>query len=137
MLQTSVIVENKPGSLARVTSTLSRNQINIRAISAFDSPDFCIMRLILNRPEEGKKVLREAGFSATNSQVIAVELEDRPGDLDRVLGLMAEARINLNYIYSFVLRGQEEPLMIFNVDKKEEAEAMLRANGVKIVTELN
>ncbi|WP_343209170.1 ACT domain-containing protein [Anaerolentibacter hominis] len=135
--QLSVIVENEPGSLARVTHILKENTINIRAISTFDSPEYSILRLVLDKADEAKQILRGKGYSVTTSEVISVELMDQPGDLDRVLQILADASINVNYIYSFVLRKKDEPLMVINVDKMQEAEEILKQNQVKVIDCIN
>ena len=83
--QLSVFIENKIGSLNKVTHAIFENGINLHAISAFDSPDFCILRIVVDRPEEAKKILIEKGFAVKVSDVVAVELVDKPGQLDHVL----------------------------------------------------
>ena len=130
--QLSVFVENKIGSLAKVTTVFRENNINLKAIAAFDSPDFGILRVIVDRPEEATRLLTGNGFAVKSTEVIAVELEDKPGCLDRVLNLVAQNGLNLNYIYSFVLRGEKAPLMVMNIDNMEKAIAVLKENGIKV-----
>ena len=79
--QLSVFVENKVGSLRKVTNTLSQNGINLRAISVFDSPDFSILRIIVDDPDKAKLVLSDKGFAVKVSEVLAVELMDKPDDI--------------------------------------------------------
>lgn len=133
MQQLSVFVENKVGSLRKVTSALGENGINIRAISVFDSPEFSILRIIVDEPDTAKKILFEKGFAVKVSEVLAVELMDKPGDLDRVLALLAEHNLSINYIYSFVLRGEKAPLMVLNINDMKKAEAVLRENQVCVI----
>lgn len=130
--QLSVFVENKVGTLARVTTVFRENNINIRAIAAFDSPDFGILRVIVDKPEEARKILSEKSFAVKITEVIAVELEDKPGDLDRVLNIVSKNGLSLNYIYSFVIRGKEAPLMVMNIENMEEAVRVLKKNQVKV-----
>lgn len=130
--QLSVFVENKVGTLARVTTVFRENNINIRAIAAFDSPDFGILRVIVDKPEEAQKILSEKSFAVKITEVIAVELEDKPGDLDRVLNIVSKNGLSLNYIYSFVIRGKEAPLMVMNIENMEEAVRVLKKNQVKV-----
>lgn len=130
--QLSVFVENKVGTLARVTTVFRENNINIRAIAAFDSPDFGILRVIVDKPEEARKILSEKSFAVKITEVIAVELEDKPGDLDRVLNIVSENGLSLNYIYSFVIQGKEAPLMVMNIENMEEAVRVLKKNQVKV-----
>lgn len=130
--QLSVFVENNIGSLARVTGVFKRQGINIRAIAAFDSPDFGILRVIVDKPEAAKAVLEEKGFAVKITEVLAVELEDRPGHLDEVLSIIADNGFNLNYIYSFVLRDKKEPLMVMNTDHMAEASGVLMKHNIVI-----
>ncbi len=134
--QLSVFVENERGSLAKVTEVLKESNINIRALATFDSPEFGIMRMIVDKTGEAKKALSENHFIVKLTDVLAIELQDKPGDLDRVLKLLAAAEMNVNYIYSFVLRGVKEPLMIMNLDDLEGAAKLLRENGVIVTDEI-
>lgn len=131
--QLSVFVENEIGSVAKVTSVLKMNQINLRAISAFDSPDYGILRLIVDKPVEAKKILLKEGFAVKIKEVLAIELLDQPGDLDRVLSILASEHINLKYIYSFVIRENTAPLMVLNIDQMEKAIVVLSKNGINLV----
>lgn len=131
--QLSVFVENKVGSLRKVTSALSENGINLRAISVFDSPDFSILRIIIDEPEKAKLVLSDKGFAVKVSEVLAVELMDKPGDLDRVLAILEGHNLSINYIYSFVLRGEKAPLMVLNISDMKKAEEVLRENKVCVI----
>lgn len=133
MKQLSVFVENETGSLAKITRVLRKNHINIRAISAFDSPDFGILRVIVDKPEEGKDVLSKEGFVVRKTDVVAIELKDEPGNLDHVLNIIADHNLNMNYIYSFVIRKNNEPLMVINFDDMEKAINVLKANNIMIV----
>ncbi len=134
--QLSVFVENEVGSLAKVTRVLRENNISIRAIASFDSPEFGILRLMVDKTGEAKRVLTENGFIVKLTDVVAIELVDKPGELDRVMWILADARLEINYIYSFVLRGQSEPLMLMNLDRMEEAEKVLMENGVMVTEKL-
>lgn len=133
--QISVFVENQPGSMMRVTSVLTEERVNIRAISTFDTPEFSIMRLIVDEPEKAKKSLTEKGFVTRVSDVIGVELKDEKGNLNQMLKILADGQINVNYIYSFVIREGKAPVMIFHTDDFERAEQVLESADVKLVEE--
>ena len=81
--QLSVFVENKPGSLMEVTSRLNEAHVNIRAVASFDTPEFGILRLVVDQPEEAKAYLTSKGFVVRIHQVIGAELEDRREILTR------------------------------------------------------
>lgn len=121
--------------MMRVTSVLTEERVNIRAISTFDTPEFSIMRLIVDEPEKAKESLTEKGFVTRVSDVIGVELKDEKGNLNQMLKILADGRINVNYIYSFVIREGKAPVMIFHTDDFRKAEQVLEAADVKLVEE--
>lgn len=133
--QISVFVENQPGSMMNVTSVLSEAHVNIRAISTFDTPEFGIMRLVVDDPVRAKESLTQKGFVTRISNVIGAELRDEKGNLNQMLKILADGQINVNYIYSFVIREEKAPVMVFNTDDFEKAENVLRAADVKLVDE--
>ena len=133
--QLSVFVENQPGSIMRVTSVLSEAKINIRAIASFDTPEFAILRLIVDQTEEAKEYLTTRGFVVRIQHVISVELKDEKGNLNQMLEVLLKGGISINYIYSFVIRGEKAPVMVFSTDEYEKAEKCLRQAGVKLIEE--
>ena len=133
--QLSVFVENQPGGIMRVTSALTEAQINIRAISSFDAPEFGILRLIVDKPMEAKEYLTSKGFVVRVSEVLGAELEDKKGTLNNMLTILAEGKININYIYSFIIRDGLAPVMVFHTDDFDKAIESLKKANVKIVDE--
>lgn len=133
--QISVFVENQPGSMMEVTSVLTEEHVNIRAISNFDTPEFGIMRLVVDDPVRAKDSLTRRGFVTRVSSVIGAELKDEKGNLNQMLKILADGQINVNYIYSFVIREGKVPVMVFHTDDFERAEKVLRAAEVKLVEE--
>ncbi len=133
--QLSVFVENQPGSIMRVTSALTEAKINIRAIASFDTPEFAILRLVVDKPESAKEYLTTKGFVVRLQKVISVELKDEKGNLNQMLEVLAKGGISINYIYSFVIRGDKAPVMVLHTDDYEKAETCLSAADVKLVEE--
>lgn len=133
--QISVFVENQPGSMMNVTSVLTAAGVNIRAISTFDTPEFGIMRLVVDDPVSAKNSLTAKGFVTRVSNVIGVELKDEQGNLNQMLKILADGKINIDYIYSFVIREGKAPVMVFHTDDFEQAEKVLEAADVKIMEE--
>lgn len=133
--QLSVLVENKPGSLMEVTSRLTEAHVNIRAVANFDAPDFGILRMVVDKPEEAKEYLTTRGYVVSVHEVMGVELEDKKGNLNQMLSILAEGRLNINYIYSFVIRDGRAPVMVFQTDDYEKATQILKKYNVKIVEE--
>ena len=121
--------------MMRVTSALTEAHINIRAISTFDTPEFGIMRLVVDEPDQAKESLTSKGFVTRIGDVIGVELEDKKGNLNQMLKILADGEINVNYIYSFVIREGKAPVMIFHTDDFEKAERVLRDADVKLIEE--
>ena len=131
--QISVFVENVAGSLMKVTKELVAEGINLRAISSFDTPEFGILRLIVDRPEETAQLLKDKGFFVQTKDVIAVEIEDRSGSLNQMLAVLAEGNISINYIYSFVIREDQAPVMVFQTEYLEEAVQILKNHGINVI----
>lgn len=133
--QLSVFVENRPGSLRSVTDKLTEAHINIRAIASFDTPEFGILRLVVDQASEAKQYLTERGFVVRIHEVIGVELEDKKGNLNQMLDILAKGNVNINYIYSFVIREGRAPVLVFNTDNYEHATQILKEANVKTVEE--
>ena len=133
--QLSVFVENKPGSLMEVTSRLNEAHVNIRAVASFDTPEFGILRLVVDQPEEAKAYLTSKGFVVRIHQGIGAELEDKKGNLNQMLEILADSGISINYIYSFVIRDGRAPVMVVSTDDFDKAKKALADAGVKMVEE--
>ena len=133
--QLSVLVENKPGSLMEVTSRLTEAHVNIRAVANFDAPDFGILRMVVDKPQEAKEYLTTRGYVVSVHEVMGVELEDKKGNLNQMLSILVEGKLNINYIYSFVIRDGRAPVMVFQTDDYEKATQILKKYNVKIVEE--
>ena len=133
--QISVFVENQPGSMMRVTSVLTESRVNIRAISTFDTPEFGILRLVVDDPAKAKESLTQKGFVTRVNDVIGAELKDEKGNLNQMLKILADGEINVNYIYSFVIREEKAPVIVFHTDDFQKAEQVLKDAEVKLVEE--
>ncbi len=131
--QVSVFVENKKGRLAGVTDVLAKNNIDICAISIADTTNFGILRMIADKPELATEKLKEAGYTVSTTQVIAIEVADRPGGLNEILMILRDNDISIEYLYSFVRRPTENALILFRVEETERALEVLKQSGVKIV----
>ncbi len=131
--QISVFLENKPGALAEVTRILGESGVNIRALSLADTKDFGILRLIVNDNEKAKEVLAPRGFTVRKTEVVAVEVPDRPGGLAEIMKVLAEANINVEYLYAFVQQSGENAIIIFRFDETDRAIAALSQKKVRIL----
>ena len=131
--QISVFIENKSGRLAEVTRVLGEAGINIRALSLADTSDFGILRLIVNDHEKAKAVLKEKGFTVSKTEVVAVEVPDRPGGLSEILQALDRDSINVEYMYAFVERCGENAVIIFRFDETEKAISSLQRSGFAVL----
>jgi hypothetical protein len=131
--QISVFIENKSGRLAEIARLLGEAGINIRALSLADTTDFGILRLIVNDREKAKQVLKEKGFTVNKTEVVAVEVPDRPGGLSEILQALDKESINVEYMYAFVERCEENAVIIFRFDETEKAISVLTNSGFNIL----
>jgi hypothetical protein len=131
--QISVFLENKPGALAEVTRILGEAGVNIRALSLADTKDFGILRLIVNDNEKAREVLGRKGLTVRKTEVVAVEVPDRPGGLAEILKVLSEASINVEYLYAFVQQSGENAIIIFRFDEIDRAIAVLSEKKMRIL----
>ena len=130
--QISVFLENKPGRLSEMTALLAQNDIDLRALSLAETKDFGIARMIVDDVFEAANVLRDGGFIANFSPVLAFAVPDEPGGLNKLLLTFNEARVNIEYMYAFLGSADtKHAYMIFRVADTKTAEAALRAAGAK------
>lgn len=131
--QISVFLENKSGRLAQVTKILAENSINIRALSLADTADFGILRIIVNDSEKASNVLKTAGYTLAETEVVAVEVPDKPGGLANVLEPLWKAGLDVEYMYAFVQSSGENAIMIFRFEEPEKAIAVLNESKVRVL----
>lgn len=131
--QLSIFLENKPGRLAEVTRLFEEGRINIRALALADTSEFGILRLIVNDYEKALQLLRDRGYTVGVTEVVAVEVEDRPGGLRRILKALSEDGINVEYMYAFVRQSGRNAVLIFRFDDVASAVKRLAAEGVRVI----
>ncbi len=133
--QISVFLENKSGRLAEVTKLLGDGDINLRAISIADTADFGICRLIVNDPDKTLKLLEEGGFTAKETDVLGVEVEDRPGGLAEIMKVFTEKGVNIEYLYATLERKADKAVIIFRVEDIAHGLKIIKQHGWKGVVE--
>jgi hypothetical protein len=131
--QISVFLENKRGRLAELTRLLAGAKVNIRALCIAETVDYGVLRLVVSDPVSAHRILSEAGFTVTETDVLAVELQDKPGGLSRVVEPLTEAGINVEYLYAFVGKSGENATVIFRLEDMERAADILGREGVRIL----
>jgi hypothetical protein len=132
--QISIFLENRKGRLYDVCSLLGKNDINIRALNVAETESFGVLRIVVNKPDVAVKVLKEANFVAKLTDVVAVEVEDRPGGLASILKVLADEDVNVEYMYGFVEKATDKALMVFRFDDIDKAAKILLKHGIKIAT---
>jgi len=133
--QISVFVENRPGRLLEVVDFLGKNNINIKALSLADSSDFGIVRLVVKGTDEAIKVLKENGFTVSETNIIACMIDDEPGALASILRTLADNQINIEYMYGFASPIEGKAVMVFKFSDLESAEKILEQNNIKTLTQ--
>lgn len=131
--QISIFIENKSGRLAEVTGILGKEGVNIRALSLADTSDFGILRLIVDRPQRAFEILRCNAFTVSKTEVVGVEVPDRPGGLASILSVLDKSSVNVEYMYAFVERSGGNAVIIFRFDQVDEAIAALTHSGIHVL----
>ncbi len=131
--QISVFVENRSGQLGDVTRVLEKAGINIRALSLSDTTDFGVLRLMADDTEKARDALAAAGFTVGTTPVVAVDVADEPGGLGRVLSVLSEHGINVEYLYAYTQRESTRATIIFRFDRTEEAVNVLEGRGFRVL----
>ena len=133
--QLTVFVENKQGTLVDITETLAANEINLRALSIADTQDFGLLRLIVNDNDAASVALQEKGYILKVTEVIGVKICDQPGKLSKALSVLAEAGINVEYLYAFMARTQKHAYVVLRPTDNVAAEKELEAAGFHMITD--
>jgi hypothetical protein len=131
--QISVFLENNAGRLGEVTRILAEASINIRAISIADTADFGILRIIADKNIEALKALNDAGFTTRITDVAAVEIEDRPGSLARVMEIFQKEHVNIEYLYASLEGNEGKAVVIFKLEDIEKGVKIIQQNGLSLV----
>ena len=133
--QLTVFVENKQGTLVWVTNTLSKQNINIRALSIAETQDFGMLRLIVNDTDAAEKILTEEGYLIKVTDVVGVKIGDTPGKLAAALSVLDEKKINMDYLYAFMSRTEKHAYVVIRVEDNAAAEKALEDAGYHIITD--
>lgn len=133
--QLSIFVENREGTLVTVTDAIAKAGVDIRAMSVADTNDFGIFRLIVTDIDKAKKALDEANAFVSITEVVGVAVQDEPGALAKVVKILADHNINIEYMYAFITVSKQFAYVVLRVAENEEAERILTENGIKLVTE--
>lgn len=133
--QLTIFVENKQGALVAITDTLSKHDINIRALSIAETPEFGILRLIVNDEKTAEKILSAEGYLIKITQVVGVKIGDAPGKLSAALKVLDESKINMEYLYAFMARTEKHAYVVLRVEDNNAAETALENAGFHLITD--
>lgn len=132
--QISIFIENTEGRLAEVTAILRDANINIRALSLADTTDFGVLRLIVNDNDKAEQALKKEGFTVGRTKVMAVEIDDEPGGLNKVLDPLCENEVNVEYMYAFANPQCKNAIMMFRFNDYDKALKILGQKNIKVFT---
>ena len=133
--QLTVFIQNKKGTVVSVTNILSKNNVNLRALSIAETQDFGILRMIVNDEKAAEAVLSEDGYLIKTIDVIGVKIGDEPGKLTAALDVLDKADINVEYLYAFMARTEKHAYVVLRVEDNAEAEKALTEAGFKLISE--
>ena len=132
--QLSLFLENRPGQLREPVDVLAKAGIDLLTMSLADTAQFGILRFIVRKPEEARRVLEAAGLVARTTDVVAVEVEDRPGGLAAVIDVIDEGGLGVEYMYDFGAASRTgKAAIVFRFEDPDTAVATLKAAGVKML----
>ena len=133
--QLTVFVENKQGTVVSITDTLSKHDINIRALSIAETQDFGMLRLIVNDTAAAEKILTDEGYLIKVTDVVGVKIGDTPGKLSAALSVLDEKKINIDYLYAFMARTEKHAYVVVRVEDTDAAEKAIEDAGFHTITE--
>ena len=133
--QISVLLDNEPGSLSRVSDLLGKEGINIGAFSLTEATEHTIARMVTDNPKKTIRVLKNAKYQVWEKDVIAVVVPDHPGALNAVLKPLATAKINVNYLYPHLRKSEDNAVIIFRVGDNKKAYEVLKENWIQVIGE--
>jgi len=131
--QISVFAENKPGKIERITEILTREKINIRAITIASSNRYGVIKLLVNDPEKALNRLKEGGLSAVLNPILAVEMQDSPGELHKIAQIVKKHKINVEDACGFVIESKKRAVLLMEVKKMGETEKVLLSENIGLL----
>jgi hypothetical protein len=131
--QLSLFLENKPGQLAEPCRLMAASGIDIRTLTLADTEQFGILRMIVSDWQRAAALFRDAGYAAKVTEVVAVEVPDRPGGLADILRAIEDTTINIEYMYAFTFGREDRAVLIFRFDQPDAAIDRLQAAGISVV----
>jgi len=133
IVQISVFLENKKGRLYDATRVLGEAGVDIKALTIAESEKFGVLRMVVDRPDKALEVLKKSEFVASITDIVAVEVSDRPGGLASVLKILNDKGINMEYMYAFVEKNADNAIVVFRFDDPDKAINVLAGNNIRVL----
>lgn len=133
LTQISVFLENRKGRLYDVCSLLGKNKINIRALTIAETEKFGVLRIVVDKPDKAIQILKKNGFVANLTDIVAVEVQDKPGGLAAILKILTLNNINLEYMYGFVEKSSDKALLVFRFDDPDKAITLFKKSKIRVI----
>lgn len=134
--QLSVLLPNQYGMLANLTEIFFKEDIDIRAMSVYDTTEYGILRAVVDDPEKAVEILKKNGVVAMLSDIMAVNPEDRKGSLNEIFHILSDNNVNVDYIYSFVVNKGGPQYFVLKVADIPKVETLLESQGIEVVKKL-
>ncbi|MDD4773825.1 MAG: ACT domain-containing protein [Eubacteriales bacterium] len=127
--QLSIFIENRKGRLAEITDIIAKHDINIKALSIADTTNFGILRIIVDEPNSVENILSDNQITVSVTTVLCLAVPDKPGGIARVLSLLSDNDITVEYMYGFMSADETTAFIVLRVDDEFKAQDVLKANG--------
>lgn len=135
--QLSLFLENRPGHLLNALKVMADENINILTLTIAEVSDFGIVRMIVTKPQKAIEALRAHKFVCSPTDVLAIELDDKPGSLLRALEIFAKRNLNIEYMYAFTEKRGDKAVMIFKFSDIETAKKSLLEEGFNVIKKID
>ena len=133
--QLSLFLENKPGALRAPCEALAAAGVDLLTVSLADTTQFGVLRFVVRDPAKARKVLEDAGMVARTTEVVAVEVDDKPGGLAEVLAAIDRAGLGVEYMYDFGAASRPgKAAIVFRFEDADAAVAALEKAGVRVLS---
>ena len=131
--QISVFIENRKGRLGDILDVLKASEVNILSMSLADTSEYGLLRIISDKPQEGKNALTAAGFSSMLTEVFILKVPHTPGGLQNILRAISEEEINVEYMYGLSVNGKDASIVVKTYDL-EKADEVFAKRGIETIS---
>jgi hypothetical protein len=131
--QLSVFLENRPGTLTAPCRLLAAAGVNLVTLSLADTQQFGILRLIVRDWEKARQILEQNGCVVKVTEVVAIEVTDRPGGLVQILEAIERTAVNVEYMYAFTAKQGDRAVLVFRFNDPDAAIRALQSANVNVV----